>query len=117
MLCIWAAGSAGNIGITLYTGVIIRKIRMALRMFLQEAVCFLPLTMKESAMAKTAKEELNEAFEAFERMEGYRTDAGFREEYDEKDIKLEQAILEVLEAIYHQNQVIIKLLGKRREEK
>lgn len=63
-------------------------------------------------MAKEeAQTELEKAEEAYDRMSGFRTDAEFREDEGEKSLKLQQATLEALDAIYHQNKELMKRLG------
>lgn len=59
-------------------------------------------------MADEEKTELEKAEQAYERMCGFRTDAEFREDEGEMAVKLQQATLEALDAIYHQNKELMK---------
>ena len=64
-------------------------------------------------MTEDVKEKLQKAEEAAARMDTLRSDASFRDSHDEQMSRLQQAIVEGLEALYHQNQAIIELLKGR----
>ena len=53
---------------------------------------------------------LDKAEEAYNRMCGFRTDAEFREDEQQRSLKLQQATLEALEALYHQNKELMKMM-------
>ena len=66
-------------------------------------------------MSEQVEARLQEALQARERMEAYRNDAEFQDTYQEQSVRLQQALVEIMEALYHQNDAIIALL--RGEEK
>jgi len=68
-------------------------------------------------MSEQVEARLQEALQARERMEVYRNDAEFMDTYQEQSVRLLQAIVEITEALYHQNEAIIALLrGEEKEE-
>jgi len=67
-------------------------------------------------MSGNVDEHLEKAEQALGKMEAYRSDSEFREDWEAKHIRLEQAVVEALEAIYHQNQAILTLLRSARTE-
>lgn len=66
-------------------------------------------------MDEDVEECLNKSQEAMNRMLGFKSDASFRDELEEKQIRLEQAMVEAFEAIYYQSRVIVQLLQGRGE--
>ena len=64
-------------------------------------------------MTIDVNEEMGKAEEAFVRMDSFRIDADFRDQYEEKTSRFQAGLLEGLEALYRQNQVIIELLKGR----
>ena len=59
------------------------------------------------------QEHLDKAQQAYDKMQGFRSDAQFRDDYEEKLMRLQQAMVEMLEGIYQQNEVMLKLLQRR----
>ena len=66
-------------------------------------------------MSEQVDARLQEALRARERMEAFRNDAEFQDTYEEQVVRLQRALVEIMEAVYHQNEAIIALL--RGEEK
>jgi len=64
-------------------------------------------------MNEDLQENLDKAQQAYERMQGFRSDAQFRDEYEEKHIRMQQAIVEMMEGIYLQNEVMLKLFERQ----
>lgn len=58
---------------------------------------------------------LEEATSQVDQAEGYITDAEFREDFEEKQIRYQQAISHLLLAVYRQNLAIIDLMRGREE--
>ncbi|MEF8788041.1 MAG: hypothetical protein V5A84_03120 [Planctomycetota bacterium] len=61
-------------------------------------------------MAEEELSNIEKAEEAYQKMCGFRTDAEFREDEGEMSLKLQQATLAALEAIYHQNEELLNRL-------
>jgi hypothetical protein len=64
-------------------------------------------------MNEEMQENLDRAQQAYERMQGFRSDAQFRDEFEEKQLRMQQAMVEMLEGIYQQNEVMLKLLQRQ----
>ena len=64
-------------------------------------------------MGDEEKSNLEKAAESYERLCGFRTDAEFRDDLEEKSIRLQQATLEAVEAVYFQNKEILEQLKSR----
>ena len=67
-------------------------------------------------MSEQVDAELREALQARERMEAFRNDAEFQDTYQEQSVRLQQALVEIMQALYHQNIAIIALLGGEEKE-
>ena len=64
-------------------------------------------------MALDVNEEMGKAEEAFVRLDKFRIDADFRDQYQEKTARFQAGLVEGIEALYRQNLVIIELLKGR----
>ena len=60
-----------------------------------------------------AETNLDKAQKAYDRSRGFRTDAQFRDDPTEKTIKLRQAMVEMLEALYFQNQEMLEKMSEK----
>ena len=61
-------------------------------------------------MAGNLDETLKKAAECAANLDSLRTDSQFKEDEAERRLRLQQAMVEGIEALYYQNQVIIELL-------